>query len=219
MRQSCATHACCDRGHCADLVASEAAPSCSRTLLERIRQLEAAVERLEHENLHFASMLVASTSLHTTLELDKVLQYVKETLINLIGSEQFGIYLAGDDGREFTLVAHEGLDGWDTSLRREGVIGRAMEGRVPMFASDAELRSGAPLVCIPLTAHDIELGVIAMYRLVDHKHALLPRDYEVIELLAREASGALHIARFYAEHSASVEPALRRGPETALLGR
>jgi nitrate/nitrite-specific signal transduction histidine kinase len=167
---------------------------------EENREFAERYVRIERQNGNLASLYVASYNLHTTLDFEQIVQHVREIVINLIGSEQFGVFLADGEGKEFALLAHEGLeDGAPRLLKREGVIGRALDTRQSVFVSESEHRAGAPLVSIPLVVDDSELGVIVIYRLLDHKNGLESLDRELIDLLAGQAATAVYASRLYAE--------------------
>ena len=167
---------------------------------EENREFANRYVRIERQNGHLASLYVASYNLHATLDFEQIVQQVREIVINLIGSESFGIYLADADGQELALLAHEGLD--DDSprlLKREGAVGVALDTRQSVFATEAQLREGAPLVTIPLVVDDSELGAIVIYHLLDHKHGIEAIDRELIDLLAGQAATAVYASRLYAE--------------------
>ncbi len=171
-----------------------------RQLRDRIATLERTADRVARENRHLTNMYVASYSLHETLDFERVLLLLKELIINMIGSEHFGIYLVSEHGDELELLAHEGFEpSEEKRARSAGPIARALDERTPIFATDAERDCGAPLVSIPLVAHGAAFGVIALYRLLDHKRELEPEDRELIEVLAERASSALHFSRIYTE--------------------
>ena len=66
--------------------------------------------RVEQQNQSMASLYVSSYRLHSTLDFKEVINTIKEIIINLIGSEVFGIFLKDPDRNELGLVAHEGLE-------------------------------------------------------------------------------------------------------------
>ena len=82
--------------------------------------------------------------------------------------------------------------------RHTGALTQALEQRNTVFAAPDRDES-APLVSIPLFAEATAFGVIAIYRLLDHKPRLEAEDRELIGLLAERASIALHFARVYSE--------------------
>jgi nitrate/nitrite-specific signal transduction histidine kinase len=166
---------------------------------EENREFAERYVRIERQNGHLASLYVASYNLHATLDFEQILQHIREIVINLIGSEQFGVFLLAESD-ELVLLAHEGLD--DPArriLRREGLVAQALAEQKALFADAAARVAGAPLVCIPLVVDETELGAIVVYELLDHKHGLEALDREIIDLLAGQAATALYAARLYAE--------------------
>ena len=170
------------------------------TVEEENRDFANRYVRIERQNGHLASLYVASYNLHVTLDFEQIVQHVKEIVINLIGSEQFGVYLSDAEGQEFALLAHEGLeDGCARVIRREHMVAQALDSHRAVFATPEEIERGAPMVCIPLVVDDSELGVIVIHQLLEHKHDLEPLDRELVDLLAGQAATALYASRIYAE--------------------
>lgn len=187
--------------------AEERAARLSTEFAELKRQLTAIEEenrefaeryvRIERQNGSLASLYVASLNLHTTLDHDLIVQYIKEIVINMIGSEMFGIYVADASERSLTLVAHEGLDepGY-TTLAVEGLVAEAMRtGRSVL----ADAGTAGPVLCIPLTLDGKMVGAIQIFRLLDHKSEVGDIDKELLELLSGQAATALYSARLYAD--------------------
>ena len=79
----------------------------------KLRELEEKLNEVEEENIDFAqryidvdeqnnnlaNLYVASFQLHSTLDYEEVLQIILEIIINLIGAEEFAIFLL-DEKRE-----------------------------------------------------------------------------------------------------------------------
>ena len=106
-------------------------------LHERVLDIRVESERylaqfaqLEQHNANLANLYVASYQLHGTLDRHAVLMAVQEIVINLIGSEQFGIYERQPGAGDFQLIASVGMpdgvqlntrparrDGWSSTAR------------------------------------------------------------------------------------------------------
>ncbi|HWP41664.1 MAG TPA: diguanylate phosphodiesterase, partial [Blastocatellia bacterium] len=63
---------------------------------------------VEEQNESLANLYVASYQLHSTLDPAEVVQCIKEILINMIGSEEFGLYVVDDETNELVLAGYEG---------------------------------------------------------------------------------------------------------------
>ncbi|MFT3927002.1 MAG: GAF domain-containing protein [Myxococcales bacterium] len=170
-------------------------------LSKRLREVQAELAHVRRESdrciQHLTRVYVAAESLQLSLELEEVLRCLKEIVINLIGSETFGIYDTGAKGQALRLLAHEGLES-PSAVRREGDVARALDLGQPVIAEERGLTSGEPLVSIPLRFRACELGAILIYRLVDHKPGLDDFDREFIALFAGQASRALYLSRLQA---------------------
>ena len=156
---------------------------------------------VEEQNANLASLYVASYQLHSTLDPAEVVQCIKEILINLIGSEEFGLFIVDEDSQELLLAGCEGAIA--ESLERQRVsFGEGLEGMValrgePFFTEDTG-EGGEVCACIPLTIKDRIVGVIAIYRLLEHKRSLTALDHKLLELLAGHAATALVSSKLYA---------------------
>lgn len=184
------------------------ADECCLGLRGRIRELESRASLLERQNAQLASMFLASCNLHELAEPERLLVLLKDTIVNLLGSERFGIYLGRRDGERLTLVAHEGLEG-EGPMPRAGLVAKALDERRAIVATDEELRAGAPVVCVPLVAREIELGAIVIHGLLPHKGAIERHDRELIDLLAALAGPAI-LAAHMREQDECVRSALER---------
>lgn len=159
---------------------------------------------IEQQNGNLAQLYVASYRLHGTLVRSEVMTAVQEIVINLIGSEEFGIFEL--DKGELSLVNSVGLD-------PEGA--RALElgqGIVSKVVADGEMRIAGPTdegftACIPLKVDGVVTGAIAIFRLLPQKPALEQVDHELLDLLATHAATALY--------SAALEERLRRAGTAA----
>src|SRR5262245_9588846 len=63
---------------------------------------------VEEQNESLANLYVASHRLHSTLDLVEVVECIKEILLNMIGSEDFGLYVIDDETRELVRAGWEG---------------------------------------------------------------------------------------------------------------
>lgn len=141
-------------------------------LLERDRHESKEKCREAQQQLHdLMNLHVASCRLQESLALEEVLTAIQEILINMIGSEKFGILRPRDDSG-LKLVSAFGLEG-DPGLER-------------------------PTASIPLTVGDEVQGVIVIFELLPHKEGLGDLDYQLFDLLSSEAARALYLADLHA---------------------
>src|SRR5262249_22785033 len=86
---------------------------------------------IEKQNGNLASLYIATYNLHSTLDFTELLRLLREIVVNLVGSESFGVYArsAIDDAR-LELLAGEGLDlEAQRTLRSIGIVGEALATR------------------------------------------------------------------------------------------
>jgi nitrate/nitrite-specific signal transduction histidine kinase len=163
---------------------------------------------IEDENNNLANLYVCSFQLHSTLVFDEVLQIIMEIIINLIGAEEFAIFLLDEKNQCLQAVAIEGkrAEGKERLQIGEGVIGKTVASGQnyydPSLNTEGAARKRAlddPLVCIPLLIKDRAIGVIALYKLLPQKRQFANVDYELFTLLAGHAATAIFSAKLYSE--------------------
>ena len=156
---------------------------------------------VEEQNESLANLYVASYQLHSTLNPEEVVLCIKEILMNMVGSEEFGLFLVDEETRELVLAGYEGEIAQKLGRARVP-LGGGLEGMVAEsgepFITDDSGDGGEICACIPLKIKDRVIGVIAMYRLLSHKRGLTPIDHRLLELLAGSAATALVCSRLYA---------------------
>jgi hypothetical protein len=129
-------------------------------------------------------LFVQLTQLHGSLEPARVVAAVHETLINLVGTEDFALYLRDGATGRFEPLSSLGSEG-DAFAAGEGARGRAVQEGVIVYGDYA------PLVLVPLRARQGILGLIEVRSLLPHKGSLHPRDRSLFELFAAHAGLAL----------------------------
>lgn len=176
---------------------------------QRFEQIEAENKdfaqryvEVEEQNESLANLYVASYRLHSTLDPSEVVQCIDEILMNMIGSEEFGLFVVDDETNELVLAGYEGeiaerLDGVRVSFG-EGLEGMVAQTGEPFFTEGAG-EGGEVCACIPLKIKERVVGVVAIYRLLAHKGGLSSLDHKLLELLAGHAATALVSSRLYAE--------------------
>lgn len=177
--------------------------------LEQLRQTLTDVEAenqefahkyvaVEQQNTSLANLYVASYKLHSTLDFKEVINVIKEIVINLIGSEMFGIFLKDEKLNELKLVTHEGLDGKKMAPISigMGVVGQAAEKGESYF-SDKKGAGDEPIACIPLKIQSQLLGVIVIYQLLRQKDGFSAIDFDLFSLMADHAATAIYCSQLH----------------------
>ncbi len=156
---------------------------------------------LESSNTNLANLYVASYQLHGTLDRQAVLNAIVEIVVNLVGSEQFGVFEG--NASSLSLACSVGVD--DLTIHRLGKKDAqrwddALAGRA--YVRSKETAEGM-VACIPLKLDNDVTGVIAIFALLPHKPSLEPLDHELFDLLATHAATALYCTSLH-ERSAVV---------------
>jgi len=163
---------------------------------------------IEDENNNLANLYVCSFQLHSTLDFNEVTQIIMEIIINLIGAEDFGVFLIDEKTNSLRAVAMEGArkEGSRSIPLGEGIIGKTVAGGEnyfdPTMNTEQAIRPrdiNDPLVCIPLVIQERVIGVIALYKLLPQKDQFANVDYELFTLLAGHAATAIFSAKLYSE--------------------
>jgi len=179
--------------------------------MEAMEQLNASSAEeyaiVETQNNHLASLYTATYSLHGTLDREELLCVIQEIVLNLIGSEEFGIFELDRDGA-LQLVASTGLEGasYENLSPEDGIIGHTVRtGSQYLPGQDATEIVPASYeseltACVPLRVGDQTTGAIAVFRLLAQKRGLEPVDYELFDLLGNQAAVALYAASLHVRH-------------------
>lgn len=184
--------------------------------LDKLRQTLSAVheenlrfkqqyERVEHANGNLINLFVTTYRLHATLDRKEVLASINETVINLIGSEDFAVYELDPDGCWLHLVNSFGING--ESFQRvalgAGPIGRAAQAGELLILDRGHGENGLPEgkaleIFIPLKLSGEVTGGIAIFSLLPQKDVLEELDRELFDLLSCHAATALYSTRLHA---------------------
>ncbi len=149
----------------------------------------AQFSELEQHNTNLANLYVATYQLHGTLDRTTVLEAIQEIVVNLIGSEDFGILERDLESSELTLAASVGPKGRDVSASDTIVQNVLKTGSAYISATPT---NDATPACIPLSLDGDIVGVIVIRGLLPHKTTFEPLDDELFGLLATHAATALY---------------------------
>jgi len=176
-------------------------------LEQRIRALEEAsheagarLAAAETGANRLLGLYAATYQLHATLDPDEVLGTLAEIALNLLGAHSFGVLLTGDEG-EVEVALAEGMPAEFAVLVQHARY-HGGDPLVDACLADGGLRlggaSGSPsLAAVPLTLQGHVVGVLAIWRLLDHREALGEDDHELLGLLSSHAAMALCAARLH----------------------
>jgi len=178
-------------------------------LRRRLTEIEAENKRyaeryaeIERQSGDLANLYVASYQLNSTVDRAQVLTSIKEIVINLIGSENFGVFERVRETDHLRLATSFGIDTDAFASLAPGDARRHREMTSgAIFVADPKEPSPGILASIPLKLDGELIGVIDIFGLLAHKPELESVDYELFDLLAAHASRALYCANL---HAASV---------------
>src|SRR5215208_231514 len=101
---------------------------------------------VEEQNESLANLYVASYRLHSTLDPFEVIECIKEIIVNMVGSEEFGLFIVDDETNDLVLAGYEGEIARAFENRRirigEGVEGVAAESGEMLLPRGVEEERG-----------------------------------------------------------------------------
>ncbi len=163
--------------------------------------LRAATARAHAAERHLgdlAQLVAMLTEIHTANDAASVCSTIKETVANLVGCEQMGIYRAVNPGPILTLVDEIGLDHTmfgtlPVTLPSVAVaLGRRLSS-IPEGDQIDDRHHGLPIsACVTLRTRGRVFGMIVLFRLLVQKPFLEPSDRLLLSLLGEHASIALY---------------------------
>jgi hypothetical protein len=156
---------------------------------------------LETQSANLANLYVASYQLNGTLDRDAILGAIQEIIINLVGSEEFGVFEC--DANEAGLRMISSFAGLSAEVVQSYAgVARVFESGEPWIAGES-VDAAEPLACIPLKLDGRITGLIVIHRLLGHKPALDPLDHELFALLGRHAATALYCTALHEREAVS----------------
>lgn len=173
----------------------------SDELAESSRENERKSTEIEAELHDLANLYIASSHLHSTLALKRVVRHLAELLQQLVGAERFAIYVTDPDGKRAQPIHSEGLGDVSPVDVGDGTIGLVMQMRLPRIedqphpAGDLE----SPVATVPMLVRDVCVGAIAVCSVFPQKERWAAVDHEFLGLLGSHGGAALIAATLYAE--------------------
>ncbi len=157
---------------------------------------------VEKEFSSLANLFVASNQLHASLSPRGVMRRIKEVLAQLVGAESYAIYLATGDSQELVPVASEGIQGESLVPRpaTDGLLAEVLRSGRAVVNEEMDPSQGnadRPAAVIPLSVDERVVGVIAIHSTLAQKTRFDTIDYELFNLLGRQAAWALVSASLF----------------------
>lgn len=180
-----------------------------RELLSRTneveRQARSEVERataVENELSNLASLYVATSQLHASLDPRDVVATLGQLLLQFVGAGAYIVYSA--NGERLIPVATEGLSADEVREERigKGPVGKAFESSAPFSMTEGD----GPLVVVPLRLGEQVIGAVAVFGLLEQKASLDVFDHELLRMVSTQGASALAAARLAAATSGTIPP-------------
>jgi len=153
--------------------------------------------QLERQLTRLSGLYVAAQRLNDARDRSEVLGVISEVIVNLVGSEEFGVFELTPGHDVLTLLSSMGIEAprFRAVSLDSGSIGRVVqsgqtyvgEGGASSIAQDED----GLTACFPLKVPGRVMGAVAIFGLLPQKLALEPFDREIFELLGTQAARAL----------------------------
>jgi transcriptional regulator with GAF, ATPase, and Fis domain len=162
-------------------------------------ELATRLSEVEHQVGRLMTLYVATYQLHATLDPADVQSTIVDIAVNLLGAEQFALFLRDEDANTLEIRLQEG------AIAAPWSGAKTYAGGDPLIDAsllDGMLRFGPTenspvLVTVPLRVQDVTVGALVITKLLEHKSKLDEEDRELLDLLGAHAASALFASRVY----------------------
>jgi hypothetical protein len=172
----------------------------SDELAESSRENERRSLEVEAELHDLANLYIASSHLHATLSVRRVVRHLGELLQQLVGAERFAIFILDPGGARARSIHAEGLEPSEVRLG-EGAVGLVMSTQIARIASQPHPAGSleAPIAVVPMLVRDLCVGAIAVASVFPQKERWANVDHDFLSLLGSHGGLALIAATLYAD--------------------
>ena len=163
---------------------------------QRSRELAARFDEVDRTGERLANWFIALGRLHEATSEEQVVSLLGEVLIHLIGSQRFAVFTISSDGTAIGLTSSLGVDAslverlptlsGRVAGASRGVAYLRSPGDEPTVELEADLSAS-----LPLHAHGLTLGVIALFDWAAPPPAPRAAGLEMLTLLVEQAGTAL----------------------------
>lgn len=164
---------------------------------EKMEKLNKQYLETEHQNSNLINFTVAVERLHATFDYVEVIGVVKEIIVNLIGAQEFGVYVIDKQKNQLAMITRQGFKGRPMKIE-DPVSQLVQKTSQPWIASLGGVKdeTGA-IACVPLKSGVEILGLIVLYKLFVQKERFDEGDFSLFELLGNHASAAIYSAKLF----------------------
>ena len=162
-------------------------------------ELATRLSEVEHQVGRLMTLYVATYQLHATLDPADVQSTIAEIVVNLLGAEQFALFLRDEDADALEIRLQQGeivapWSGAATYVGGDPLIDASLLDGILRFGPAL---NSPVLVTVPLRVQDVTVGALVITKLLDHKGKLDEEDRELLDLLGAHAASALFASRVY----------------------
>jgi GAF domain-containing protein len=166
----------------------------TQTLEENMREMEALLVRTERQAAQLANLYVATYQLHASLETPDVRAAVADIAVNLLGAEDFVIWVRDDEAKFVRAPESSGGGDEQTYAGGDRLLDTCLLDHALHFGPE---QGSEAVAVVPFAAHGELLGVLEVRRFLSHKQGLSAEDRELLDLMAAHAASALLAARAF----------------------
>ena len=183
--------------------------------------LQGLLEREKAQKERLAALLTASQAMVSSLELDTILSTIAHQVRKVIQVDECTVFMLDDREAVLRPVAcdvqayrdevmalrlglGEGITGGVAATGRGEIVNRAEDDPRALDVPGTPEEESS-LLCVPLLARDVVIGVITLVRIGPERRFFAEGDLEVVTLFAAQCSGAIANARMYEQIKVAYE--------------
>lgn len=168
--------------------------------LERhVSMLSTEVATADQKVSDLEKLQFAARRLESCADRAAVLAALQDTLVTIVGSDDFVVLALDEEGRTMWPILGVGANGTACGplLVSDALVSSALETGKCRIAGPrrmGELPRGEPLASVPLLSWPHTVGALVLFTLVAQRSSLRPVDVELLEYLSSHAATALQLA-------------------------
>lgn len=168
--------------------------------LERhVSMLSTEVATADQKVSDLEKLQLAARRLESCADRAAVLAALQDTLVAIVGSDDFVVLALDEEGRTLWPILGVGANGTACGplLVSDALVSSALETGKCQIAGPrgiGELPRGEPLASVPLLSWPHTVGALVLFTLVAQRSSLRPVDIELLEFLSSHAATALQLA-------------------------
>ena len=166
-----------------------------------LKDITSQLVEAERQRDRIMNLYVATSELHSTLDIREVKATIAEIATDLLGADRYALLVRRLESQDCEVALARKTVG----IAGDRFAGERYRGGDPMVDAalkDGRLRTGPEdgseaVAVVPLNVKGAVVGALVILRLLDHKPSLTVEDRELLDLIAAHAASALFAARVY----------------------